>query len=118
MIGLVLLAGIVVNNGIVLIECINTNRDKGNDITSVVIDACRSRFRPIIMTMLTTLLGVLPLALGIGGRGEILQPMAVTTFGGLFVSTCLTLGVIPCLFLLTEGAMSKLRMTRSGQTSS
>ncbi|MCH7504544.1 efflux RND transporter permease subunit [PVC group bacterium] len=118
MIGLVLLAGIVVNNGIVLIECINANRDKGNDITSVVIDACRSRFRPIIMTMLTTLLGVLPLALGIGGRGEILQPMAVTTFGGLFVSTCLTLGVIPCLFLLTESAMSKLRMTRSGQISS
>jgi HAE1 family hydrophobic/amphiphilic exporter-1 len=97
-IGLILLAGIVVNNAIVLIDLINKLRAKGKTKTEAIIEGGRSRLRPILMTTLTTTLGLLPLALGFGEGSEVRAPMAITVIGGLFVSTLLTLIVIPVVY--------------------
>lgn len=101
-IGIVLLAGIVVNNGIVLIDRINQNRIAGMDLDPAILEAARVRLRPIAMTTLTTLVGFLPLALGLGEGSEIRQPMAITVIGGLSLSTVLALIVIPVLYRLME----------------
>ncbi|NVJ60491.1 MAG: efflux RND transporter permease subunit [Gammaproteobacteria bacterium] len=101
-IGLIMLAGIVVNNAIVLIDKINQIRQEGIDKLSAVIEAGKARLRPIIMTTLTTTLGMLPLALGIGEGAEIRAPMAITVIGGLLVSTALTLIVIPVLYCVMD----------------
>lgn len=97
-IGLIMLVGIVVNNAIVLIDLINTLRDEGKARTAAIIEAGRSRLRPIIMTTLTTVLGLLPLAIGLGEGSEIRAPMAITVIGGLLVSTFLTLLIIPVIY--------------------
>jgi HAE1 family hydrophobic/amphiphilic exporter-1 len=96
--GVVILAGIVVNNGIVMIDHINHLLSKGVDVRSSVIQGCVSRLRPVLMTTFVTILGVLPLTLGVGRGDELAQPLAVVTFGGLFISTLLTLLVIPLLY--------------------
>lgn len=96
--GLVILAGIVVNNGIVLIDHINLLREQGRPLFEAVVEGSGNRLRPILMTTATTLLGVLPMAVGIGRGDELAQPLAVVTFGGLFLSTCLTLIVIPLIY--------------------
>ncbi len=101
-IGLIMLAGIVVNNAIVLIDKINQLRAEGMDKLSAVFEAGQARLRPIIMTTLTTTLGMLPLALGLGEGAEIRAPMAITVIGGLLVSTLLTLVVIPVLYCLMD----------------
>jgi len=101
-IGAILLAGIVVNNAIVLIDRINQMRSQGMDKVNAILDAGRSRLRPILMTMLTTCLGLLPLAIGIGEGSEVRAPMAVTVIGGLMVSTLLTLVVIPVVYSLLD----------------
>jgi len=101
-IGSILLAGIVVNNAIVLIDRINQMRKKGEEKMKAIIEASQSRMRPIIMTMLTTSLGLLPLAIGIGEGAEIRAPMAITVIGGLTVSTFLTLIVIPIVYSLVD----------------
>lgn len=105
-IGLIMLAGIVVNNAIVLIDIIKQSIEKGVDKTSAIIAAGKSRLRPIIMTTMTTVLGLLPMVITFGGTtagGEIRAPMAITVIGGLLVSTFLTLIVIPVMFsLLTK----------------
>jgi len=97
-IGVILLAGIVVNNGIVLIDYINTLRRDGASKMDAVRAAGRVRLRPILMTTLTTVLGLLPMALGFGEGAEIRAPMALTVIGGLLVGTVLTLFVIPSLY--------------------
>ena len=102
MLGVIMLAGMVVNNAIVLIEYINDLRAEGASIADAVERAAQIRFRPIIMTTLTTLLGLLPLALGIGEGSELRAPMAIVVMGGLLLSTALTLLVIPALYLITE----------------
>ncbi len=101
-IGLILLAGIVVNNAIVLIDLINQLRAKGMEKIAAIIEGGRSRLRPILMTMLTTTLGLLPLAIGIGEGAEIRSPMAITVIGGLTVSTLLTLIVIPVVYAILD----------------
>jgi hydrophobic/amphiphilic exporter-1 (mainly G- bacteria), HAE1 family len=100
--GLIMLAGIVVNNAIVLIDRINQLRDQGLDKIPAIKDAAKSRLRPILMTTLTTTLGMLPLALGISEGTEIRAPMAITVIGGLLASTLLTLIVIPVMYLLVD----------------
>jgi HAE1 family hydrophobic/amphiphilic exporter-1 len=97
-IGIILLAGIVVNNGIVLIDYINTLRKEGMKKADAIRAAGLVRLRPILMTTLTTVLGLLPMALGLGEGAEIRTPMALTVVGGLSMGTLLTLFVIPALY--------------------
>jgi len=105
-IGVIMLAGIVVNNAIVLVDLINQLRRAGQDVTSAILEAGRARLRPILMTTSTTVLGLLPMALGFGEGAEVRAPMAVTVIGGLLVSTLLTLVVIPVVYsLLDRGVM-------------
>jgi len=101
-IGLILLAGIVVNNAIVLIDLINKLRAAGMEKIEAIREGGRSRLRPIMMTMLTTVLGLLPLAIGIGEGAEVRSPMAITVIGGLLVSTMLTLIVIPVVYATVD----------------
>ena len=97
-IGAIMLAGIVVNNGIVLIDYINTLRKRGAGKMDATIDAAKVRLRPILMTTMTTVLGLFPMALGLGEGAEIRAPMALTVIGGLLGATILTLLVIPSLY--------------------
>lgn len=101
-IGLILLAGIVVNNAIVLVDLINQLRQQGTPKAEAIVEAGRLRLRPILMTTLTTTLGLLPLALGLGNGTEIRAPMAITVIGGLLVSTLLTLLVIPVMYMIFD----------------
>ncbi|MCF6300242.1 MAG: efflux RND transporter permease subunit [Proteobacteria bacterium] len=102
-IGLIMLAGIVVNNAIVLIDLIKQLLKKGHALNDAIISAGKARLRPIIMTTMTTVFGLLPMIISFGGAdagSEIRAPMAITVIGGLLVSTFLTLIVIPALFSL------------------
>jgi HAE1 family hydrophobic/amphiphilic exporter-1 len=99
LIGTIMLTGIVVNNAIVLIDTINRLRRAGVDKLEAVIRAGHIRLRPILMTTLTTILGLLPMALSWGEGAELRSPLAVTVASGLLVSTLLTLVVIPAAYL-------------------
>ncbi|WP_020401788.1 efflux RND transporter permease subunit [Gracilimonas tropica] len=101
-IGLILLAGIVVNNAIVLIDLINQMREKGMDKIEAIKEGGKSRLRPILMTTMTTTLGLLPLAIGFGDGAELRAPMGITVIGGLLISTLLTLVVIPVMYALMD----------------
>lgn len=101
-IGLIMLAGIVVNNAIVLLDRINQLRTQGMDKLTAIEQAAQSRLRPIIMTTLTTALGLLPMALGVGEGAELRTPMAITVISGLLCSTLLTLVVLPVLYQLFD----------------
>ncbi len=101
-IGLILLAGIVVNNAIVLIDLINQLRQRGMEKMEAIIEGGKSRLRPILMTTLTTTLGLLPLAIGFGDGAELRAPMGITVIGGLLVSTLLTLIVIPVMYSIMD----------------
>ena len=101
-IGLILLAGIVVNNAIVLVDLINQLRQQGVPKAEAIIEAGRLRLRPILMTTLTTTLGLLPMAMGFGEGAEIRAPMAITVIGGLIISTLLTLVVIPVMYMVLD----------------
>lgn len=101
-IGLIMLAGIVVKNAIVLIDRVNQLREEGHTKREAIILAAESRLRPITMTTLATLLGFLPLAIGLGEGSEVRSPMAITVIGGLAVSTLLTLVVIPVVYELVD----------------
>ena len=101
-IGLIMLAGIVVKNAIVLIDRVNQLREEGHAKREAIILAAESRLRPIAMTTLATLLGFLPLAIGWGEGSEVRSPMAITVIGGLAVSTLLTLVVIPIVYELVD----------------
>ena len=103
-IGLIMLAGIVVNNAIVLVDLINQLRVQGRERTEAIVEAGAARLRPILMTTMTTILGLLPMALGFGEGAEVRAPMAVTVIGGLLVSTLLTLVVIPVVYSLLDRA--------------
>ena len=101
-IGILILVGIVVNNGIVLVDYINQRKRDGMSSYDAIITSVRDRVRPILMTALTTILGLVPLALGIGEGTEINQPMAITVIGGLISSTFLTLYVVPVIYSLFD----------------
>ncbi len=101
-IGVIMLAGIVVNNAIVLIDLINQLRSGGMDKHAAIMEACKVRLRPILMTTTTTILGLLPMAIGVGEGAEVRTPMAITVIGGLLTSTLLTLVVIPVVYSLLD----------------
>ncbi|MCI8722510.1 MAG: acriflavin resistance protein [Ruminococcus sp.] len=98
MIGFVMLSGIIVNNGIVFIDYTNQLVAAGYGMTEALVEAGRTRLRPIVMTALTTILGLSTMALGVGSGSDMVQPMAVVTIGGLTYGTLLTLFVVPCIY--------------------
>ena len=98
MIGFVMLSGIIVNNGIVFIDYTNQLIAEGMSQKDALVAAGMTRLRPIIMTALTTILGLSTMAIGVGMGSDMIQPMAVVTIGGLIYGTVLTLIVVPCIF--------------------
>lgn len=104
MIGAIMLVGIVVKNGIVLVDYINLNRERGASIVNAVVSAGKSRLRPVLMTTLTTILGMIPMAMALGEGSEIWSPMAIAIIGGLTFSTILTLVVIPVVYAVFGGS--------------
>lgn len=98
MLGFIMLAGLIVNNGIVLIDYINQARRQGMKKHDAIIDAGKTRVRPILMTAMTTILAMVTSAIGIGGGSDMIKPMAITIIGGLVYGTILTLIVIPCIY--------------------
>ncbi len=107
-IGVIMLAGIVVNNAIVLVDYINTLRARGKALREAILEAGLTRLRPIMMTALTTILGLLPLALGIGEGAEVQVPLAIVVIGGLSISTLLTLFVVPVIYSILERKSEQL----------
>lgn len=103
MIGAIMLIGIVVKNGIVLVDYISLNRERGMGIRQAVILGGRSRLRPVVMTTLTTILGMVPMAVGSGQGSEMWRPMGVAVIGGLTFSTILTLLFVPVLYCTFAG---------------
>lgn len=101
-IGLILLAGIVVNNSIVLVDAINQGRQRGLGLDDAIVAAGGLRLRPILITSLSTIVGLLPMALGLGDGAEIRRPMAITVMGGMLCATFVTLFVIPALYAALE----------------
>lgn len=108
-IGFIMLAGIVVNNAIVLVDYINTRRKNGEERDEAILNAGPIRLRPILMTTLTTVLGLVPLALGIGDGGEIQAPMATVVVSGLIISTLLTLLFIPVMYTVLDDFSLKVK---------
>ena len=102
LIGFTMLLGLVTKNAILLIDYANQARARGMAIREAVMEACSLRLRPILMTTLSTLLGMLPVALGLGAGAELRQSMGVVLIGGLTTSTILTLVVVPLIYILTE----------------
>ena len=100
--GMIMLAGIVVNNAIVLLTFIEQRRRDAVPKIDAIVDAARLRLRPILMTTLTTVAGLLPLASALGEGAEMLQPLAVTLVAGLSFSTLVSLVVVPCLYVYRE----------------
>ena len=98
MIGFVMLAGIIVNNGIVMVDYINQLRREGSEKRDAIVEAGVTRLRPISMTALTTILAMVTMALGVGSGSEMMQPMAIVIIGGLVYGTLLTLVVVPCIY--------------------
>lgn len=116
MIGAIMLIGIVVKNGIVLIDYISLNRERGMSIRSSVILGGKSRLRPVVMTTLTTILGMVPMAVGTGQGSEMWRPMGTAVIGGLTLSTILTLLFVPALYCIF--AYVGVRRTRKSLTKS
>lgn len=115
LIGIIMLVGIVVNNGIVLVDFINQLRARGRGLFEAIMEAGRARLRPVLMTALTTILGMLPLALGLGESGENWAPMARAVMGGLATATVLTLVVVPVIYAIVEIKVEKIRRKRAAR---
>ncbi|MBR1770385.1 MAG: efflux RND transporter permease subunit [Bacteroidales bacterium] len=107
-IGAIMLVGIVVKNGIVLVDYINLNRERGMSIVTSIVSGGKSRLRPVLMTTATTVLGMLPMAIGIGEGSEVWQPMGIVIVFGLTVSTLVTLVLIPTIY----GSFAARKMNR------
>ena len=102
LIGIVVLAGIVDNDAVVKVDFINQMRAKGHSVRQSILEAGHARLRPILINSITAMLGLLPMALGIGPGAQLQAPMAVAVFGGLFSATALTLIVIPVAYSVVE----------------
>lgn len=98
MVGFIVLMGVIVNNGIVLVDYINKRRLEGEERRYAIVEACKTRIRPVCMTALTTILALIPMALGIGSGTEMMQPVAIVCIGGLLYATATTLLVVPALY--------------------
>jgi HAE1 family hydrophobic/amphiphilic exporter-1 len=106
-IGVIMMVGIVVSNASLLVDTVNLRRGEGMPLEAAILRAGRARLRPILMTSLTTILGLLPVALGLGEGAEANAPLAIAVIGGLAVSTLLTLVFIPVLYALFEERRSR-----------
>jgi CzcA family heavy metal efflux pump len=106
-IGVIILAGNEVNHGVVLVQFINELRAQGRSLKEAIIEASSVRLRPILMTLMTSIFGLLPLALNIGEGGDMLVPMAVAVIGGLVFSIFMTLAFLPCAYLILPGRPGK-----------
>jgi HAE1 family hydrophobic/amphiphilic exporter-1 len=112
--GLIILVGIVVNNAIILIDCINQlRRDSGYELRDAVVTAGTLRLRPILMTTITTVLGLIPMSMGIGEGAELQAPLARVVVGGLVTSTMITLVVIPVIYMMVEERTEPARQPAS-----
>lgn len=100
LIGFVMLSGIIVNNGIVLVDYINQLREQGMTKYEAIIEAGKTRLRPILMTALTTILGLLPMIISSDSGSDMIRPMSIVTIGGLIYGTLLTLFVVPCIYAI------------------
>ncbi len=105
-IGIILLGGIAVNNSIMIVDCINQNKESGMSLREAILDAAERRLRPIMMTTLSTILGLLPLTLGFGESAALRSPIAIAVIGGMVTSTLLTLIIIPCYYESIENIVS------------
>lgn len=112
-IGAIMLVGIVVKNGIVLIDYTILNRERGMSVRTALLHAGASRLRPVLMTTLTTVFGMIPMAIGIGEGSEMWQPMGVTVAFGLTISTLVTLLLIPCIYALVSRRQIRRRRKKS-----
>lgn len=101
-VGLIMLMGVIVNGAIVMIDKINLLIEQGMTAQQAVVEGCKSRLRPILMTTLTTVLALVPLALGLGRGGELMQPMGIVVLGGLLLGTAVTLVLIPCFYCIVK----------------
>lgn len=101
-VGIIMLMGVIVNGAIVMIDKIDQLIKEGKNAKEAVIEGCKSRLRPILMTTLTTVLALIPLALGLGRGGELMQPMGIVVIGGLLLGTLVTLVLIPCFYCLVK----------------
>ena len=109
-VGAVLLVGIVVNNAIILVELANQIREREKcHRTTAILKAAPQRLRPILMTTITTVVGMFPLALGLGQGGEFLQPLGIVVFSGLALATLLTLFIIPCFYILLHDVVDRIK---------
>jgi hypothetical protein len=109
LIGMVILVGIVVNDAIVKVDFINQMRNQGLVLRQAILEAGKVRLRPIVMTTVTTVLGLTPMALGLGRGSDLRAPLAVAVIGGLISATALTLIVVPVAYDLIEEGRVKLR---------
>ncbi len=112
--GIIALAGIVVNDSIVLIDFINRHMTEAGNRIDAIIDASRKRLRPILLTSITTILGLMPLALGIFGKERMLTPMAISIVWGLTFSSIFTLLLIPCLYAIIDDIKNRLWKKQHG----
>jgi HAE1 family hydrophobic/amphiphilic exporter-1 len=109
LIGLVILVGIVVNDAIVKVDFINQMRAQGMQLREAILEAGRVRLRPIVMTTVTTVLGLTPMALGVGRGADLRAPLAIAVIGGLISATALTLVVVPVAYDLLEEFRGRMR---------
>ena len=114
MIGCLLLVGIVVNNGIVLLDVLKNKRAAGVDLVTAAIDAARSRLRPFLMTTITTILGMVPMAMELGDGSEMWAPMGRAVVGGMTVALCLTLVVVPAVYVTMVSIIERVKAWFSG----
>ncbi len=115
-IGAIMLVGIVVKNGIVLVDFINLNRERGDSIKEAVVSGGRSRLRPVLMTTFTTILGMMPMLLSNSDGAEMYKPMALVVIGGLTISTMLTLVVIPVVYTFFAAREEKKKLRKTALT--
>lgn len=108
LIGFVMLSGIIVNNGIVLVDYINQLREGGMEKFDAIVEAGRTRLRPILMTAITTILGLVPMVVSGDSGSDMIRPMAIVTIGGLIYGTLLTLFVVPCIYSVLNRKKNKV----------
>jgi multidrug efflux pump len=110
-IGVVMLVGLVTKNSILIVEFANQLRERGRPLGDAILEAAGARFRPILMTALATMVGILPIALGLGAGGETRQPLGIAVVGGMLFSTILTFFVVPATYAMVE----RLRLVLGGR---
>ena len=115
-IGLIMLIGLVTKNSILIVEFANQLREQGRDLASATFEASVTRFRPILMTAISTVVGILPIALGTGPGSELRAPLGVAVAGGMVFSTVLTIFVVPAAYLVLEETLARLRRSRASDS--